>query len=309
MEMNNNLWSEPIKSLFDGIILGVPTEFRDFVKVLLKDTTEGKCNNRNGTSVTENDLLTSLFEITPEPFKKDATENAIKLGVDVSKYLNEEAPQEDKLSIERICEDLEKGANMVGVEFNTTEVQNVLHAFRDYFLGSPLSFRTTTKDQLSRDLSLRYVELFKGHDPITIASSNNLLQTNGHAMHGLIPGIQSTGHNLGYGNDLNVSKGLSKIWSFFTSPITTEEAVNINSLPPGVKKHKDYFLKHDLNIVSVFGADYLSNTMNIYFMIFDNSQFFKNKIARMLEDLNLFIPSIIDKTECAGSQNGMYQKK
>jgi hypothetical protein len=45
-----------------------------------------------------------------------------------------------------------------------------------------------------------------------------------------------------------------------------------------------------LNIVSVFGADYLSDTMNIYFMIFDNSQFPQKKIAKMLEDLNLFIP-------------------
>jgi len=292
MEMNSNLWSESIKELFDGIITGVPIEFREFVKVLLKDTTEGKCAKRNGTSITEDDLLISLFEITPEPFKKDATENAIKLGIDVSKYLNKESSSdEETLSIERIHKDLENGASMVGVDFNAEAVQKVLHTFSSFFLKSPVSFRTTTKDKLSRDLSLRYVELFKAHDPMSLASSNNLLQINDHPVYNLIPGLQSTGHNLGYGIDLNVSKGLSKIWSFFTSPISTEEAINIRNLAPGVKKHKDYFLDHDLKTVSVFGADYLSNTMNIYFMIFDNSLFPKNKIAKMLKDLNLFIPT------------------
>ncbi|UCH89648.1 MAG: radical SAM protein [Thermoplasmata archaeon] len=88
-------WEPEVKELFEKIVAKVPETFRPMVKPMLHDTAEKKCNERNAGMVNEADLITGLFEITPEPFKAESIDNLKELGVDVQKYIELKEVQDE----------------------------------------------------------------------------------------------------------------------------------------------------------------------------------------------------------------------
>ena len=79
------MWTPAISELFDNIVAGIPEAFRQIVKPLLRETAEKKC--QNGTPLTEANLISALFEITPDPFKPEAINNLKALGIEYQKYI------------------------------------------------------------------------------------------------------------------------------------------------------------------------------------------------------------------------------
>ena len=80
-------WEPEVFELFNKLIATVPETFRAMVKPMLKETAEKKCLERNAAYVNEADLITALFDITPEPFKAESIANLQALGVDVERYI------------------------------------------------------------------------------------------------------------------------------------------------------------------------------------------------------------------------------
>jgi radical SAM protein with 4Fe4S-binding SPASM domain len=96
-------WKPEVHELYEKIIARVPAAFRSMVKTLLHDAAGKKCLERNDGYVNEADLITALFEITPEQFKAESIENLKNLGVDVQKYLEiKEIRDRHKLEWEKI---------------------------------------------------------------------------------------------------------------------------------------------------------------------------------------------------------------
>jgi Fe-coproporphyrin III synthase len=96
-------WEKGIFELYSQIINQVPEEFRAIVKVLLHDTAEKKCLNRNAAYVNEADLITALLEITPEPFQAESIKNLTAMGIDVQRYLQlREIRNRHKLNWEKV---------------------------------------------------------------------------------------------------------------------------------------------------------------------------------------------------------------
>ena len=95
---------------------------------------------------------------------------------------------------------------------------------------------------------------------------------------------------MGYGVDVNVAAGLTKIWTFFQIPQPMEKAYAMSSLPESIKAHADYFLKYDLDVFHLFALDYSKKTLNLYFMVKEPGKFPPEKIAGMLEDLGFEVP-------------------
>ena len=80
-------WEPNVNELYDKVIERVPPEFKAVVSPLLKTTAEKQCLMRNGNYVNEADLVTALFEITPEPFQEQSKADLKEFGVDVDRYL------------------------------------------------------------------------------------------------------------------------------------------------------------------------------------------------------------------------------
>jgi radical SAM protein with 4Fe4S-binding SPASM domain len=80
-------WESNVYAMYEKITDKIPETFRPMVKPLLLETAEKKCLERNAAYVNEADLITALFDITPEPFKAESSENLRSLGVDVQRYV------------------------------------------------------------------------------------------------------------------------------------------------------------------------------------------------------------------------------
>ena len=80
-------WQSEVCVLYETIVAQVPDTFRAMVGPMLHETAEKKCIQRNASYVNEADLITALFDITPEPFKAESIENLLALGVDVQRYV------------------------------------------------------------------------------------------------------------------------------------------------------------------------------------------------------------------------------
>ena len=127
-------------------------------------------------------------------------------------------------------------------------------------------------------------------DAYTTAINEGLLEKSDHPIHEMHSTINKNFDILGYGVDLNVKKGLAKLWTLIV-PISIDKAYSILNIPRSVKKHADFFTKHGLNTFSLFALDFLSNTLNIYFMIKDPTTSNPELYKSMLDDLNFDIDS------------------
>src|ERR1700739_4378542 len=82
---------------------------------------------------------------------------------------------EPERNLERVRRDIIAAAGIADAAYDESRVAPVLSAYRDYIVGSPMSFRTTTKPKGVRELNVRYVELEKPHDAYRIARENGLI--------------------------------------------------------------------------------------------------------------------------------------
>lgn len=80
-------WLPEVLDLYGKLVSRVPDAFRSAVKTTLFETAEKKCLLRNGHYVSEADLITALFEITPAPFKPTVVDDVKSLGIDPAGYI------------------------------------------------------------------------------------------------------------------------------------------------------------------------------------------------------------------------------
>jgi radical SAM protein with 4Fe4S-binding SPASM domain len=95
-------WQPEVHVLYEKIVAQIPEMFRAAVQPLLYETAQKKCVDRNAGYVNEADLITALFDITPEPFKATSIDNLKALGVDVNRYIElQDIKERYRLSWER----------------------------------------------------------------------------------------------------------------------------------------------------------------------------------------------------------------
>ncbi|MFX1338859.1 MAG: aromatic prenyltransferase [Promethearchaeota archaeon] len=286
-------WQPEVKKLFDKVVLGVPEMVRPAVEPALFEAAEKKCVERNGKAVAEVDLVVALFEVTPPAFQPVMIEDLNTFGVDYDRYLAKvKSDFKCNTDLVQMVKDLFKIGEIVGVECNENAIWKVLKNYEKFFAGAPVSIRTTTKPLENRDVSVRYVEFFVPHnpDPYITAINEGLIEKNGHPIHKMIRESIETFQIMGYGVDLDVRKGLSKIWPFVV-PVSIESIFMMKNIPPSLKKYENYFKKHSLNVFSLFAFDFFHNTTNIYFMLKQPPKASYKNCASLIEELGFEIPS------------------
>jgi hypothetical protein len=205
-----------------------------------------------------------------------------------------------KTDLQQLCDDIVKTAYIADVPYDLDTIWRVLNTYKDFFAGSSVAFRTTTKAKEHRGLNVRYVELGVQHDPYRMALSDGLLVRQAHPMDDLLPEFQSRFPILGYGVDFEVTYGLEKIWTFFSYVRQTVESLfSLSNLPDGIRDYAAYFARHDLRSINVLGIDYRHRSMNLYFPMEEPNSFPQDKIAAMIADLNFEVPPEEILTYCS----------
>jgi radical SAM protein with 4Fe4S-binding SPASM domain len=80
-------WTKEIEDLYKQVTDQVPEAFRLSVAPMLREAAEKTAILRNSGFVSRDDLLSALFEITPEAFQPTVIEDLNKLGIDTERYV------------------------------------------------------------------------------------------------------------------------------------------------------------------------------------------------------------------------------
>ena len=193
--------------------------------------------------------------------------------------------------LDQMLYDIVQAAKIAEVTCDNDAIQRVLNAYRDSFSGASVSFATNTKPIGDRGLSIRYVDFEFPHDPYKIALDNGFVIESDHPIESFLAEIRSKFTIQGYGVDLSATNGFAKIWVFFRDLPSVKDVCTITSLPESIISHARFFEKYDLAYVSLFALDFLHKSINIYFMAKKPGLFPTDKIARMVEELDLEIPN------------------
>ena len=286
-------WELDIKQLYERIVLRIPEMVRPVVKSTLLEAAEKKCEERHGKKVAEMDLVVALFEVTPPVFQPIMVQDLEALSVDYNLYLPKVSSGfKCNTDLNQMVKDILKLGEITGVKCDEKSIWKVLNAFSKFYIGSPVSMRTTTKPVGKRDISIRYVEMMMPHnpDPYTTAIDEGLLKSNDHPIHEMILEAQDTFNIMGYGVDLDARSGFSKIWPFVV-PGSIKPIFSMKSIPPSMKKYEDYFFRHGLTAFSLFAFDFSHKTMNIYFMLQKPSKASFESCMSLIKELGFNAPS------------------
>jgi hypothetical protein len=194
-------------------------------------------------------------------------------------------------NLEELYEDIVRTAEAVGVPCNAEAVWKLLSAYEEFFASSAVSLRTTTKPTEKRELSVRYIELDKPHDPYAMALEQGLIVPEGHPIEKVIPELQAHYPAMGYGVDIGAEHGFEKIWPFFKVEVPLEEIYTLSSLPPGIKNYAAHFRKFGFKKVGLLAVDFWNKTVNVYFYANNRETFTPERLGEMLKELGFGVPS------------------
>ncbi|HOV26936.1 MAG TPA: radical SAM protein [Pseudobacteroides sp.] len=131
-------WVLEVRHLFEKFSDKIPDAFRPVVKPMLFETAQKKCIERNANYVNEADLITALFDITPEPFKAEAVNTLRELGVSVEKYIElKEIRDQHKIDWSGIGKAFHPGNYNFNLYITDRCNQNCLHCAADSRVHRP----------------------------------------------------------------------------------------------------------------------------------------------------------------------------
>ena len=132
----------------------IPEMVRPVVKPALLEASEKKCTERNGKIVAEVDLVVALFEVTPPAFQPTMIEDLESFGISHDKYMAKvDSGFKCNTDLDQLVKDMGKLCEITGVKCNEEAIWKALKPYSQFYIGSPVSIRTTTKPVEKRDVS------------------------------------------------------------------------------------------------------------------------------------------------------------
>jgi hypothetical protein len=265
------IWADAADDVYRRIVSRVPDAQRSLVEAPLRRGSESRAGRRAPTAVTEADVIVAFFDVTPEAFHSQVIANLTSLGIDYRPYLGASPSQPvTRTDLGRLMADLKSMSAIAEVPFDALKTRAVIDAYADLFQSAPVAMRTTTKPKERRDLSLRYLDMLRKHetDPLATALEKGFVKNDGHPIYAFYEETKERCGAFGFGVDLNVRSGFSKIWMApYAGRATLDMVADIPNLPQGAKNTRDHFARHGLDSFGLFGFDFVHRTTNLYFMI------------------------------------------
>jgi Aromatic prenyltransferase Orf2 len=193
--------------------------------------------------------------------------------------------------VQCIRNDVVRSAQLSGVAYSEATIDRVFESFGDKFTHQIVDFKTTTKPLPKRGFYFRYMEENEECFAWNRACKSGLLPNQNRQVDRLVPEIYENFPLMADGIDFEVNYGLSKIWQFTKDVFPVEQAFKIDSMPNSLIYNANFFKKHHLNTLCIFGADYQHNSMNLYFQADSKSHKTSHFYRNILQDLNFTVPS------------------
>ncbi len=170
-----------------------------------------------------------------------------------------------KRSLATLRDDLITIANLTDVAYCEDTLKRVLSSFEHGFLNRSIQIRSTTKPVAKRDLCFRFLDLESREHPLEQAIRHGEISPNGHAIYGWLPTVAEHFPALGYGVDFEATRGLIKIWQFIDGAYEPEALQELPIMPRGYAASLPLLRELGLDSVTIVGADYVHNSVNLYF--------------------------------------------
>lgn len=292
-------WNLDTENLYVQLIATIPESTKALAADAIKTNAEEICKKRDGFEVNKEDFIHGVFRGTPSVVHSRMKISLEILGVDYKHHLSKITDLPQGLDVDKLINDLKKMNNEIGINFNEEAVKKVVYTYKSYFESAAVSIRATTKSETERDLCVRYLEMQRPHEPepYTLGVNSGLIKDNGHPIHSLYKECQDSFDILGYGLDLDVRIGLSKLWMVF-SPQSYDSISKLQHIPSGVKNTLLKLKKHGLKNSTLLGYNFKKNTLNMYTMINEPSITGPAKYQRIISDLGFKLDSDVILKSC-----------
>ncbi|SCL21956.1 aromatic prenyltransferase [Micromonospora inyonensis] len=195
-----------------------------------------------------------------------------------------------------LCSTIEESARLLNVSYSRDRVWSLLSAYGDAFAhpGAVVAFRVATAMRHVRELDCRFTTHPDDRDPYARALSHGLTPETDHPVGSLLAEIQGRCPVESHGIDFGVVGGFKKIYAFFTPDDLqkTSKLAEIPAMPRSLAGHVGFFARHGLDDrVGVFGIDYPSRTVNVYFNDVPAGSFDPETIRSTLREIGMAAPS------------------
>jgi hypothetical protein len=200
--------------------------------------------------------------------------------------------EKPRVNFDQFYSEIEQVAEFTETPCSREIFQPVIEVYQQQFNGGVASFRTTTKPVGKRELDVRYIDVMQPHDPYQMALDSGLYVETGHPMESLMREIQENCPVLGYGVDLSVSRGFTKIWTLFREIVPVENLLSLPSMPPAARNYTDLYAKHNLKRVSLIAMDFISHHFNMYFMFRNPETNLPDFAGNLISDLGFELPTV-----------------
>ena len=188
----------------------------------------------------------------------------------------------------------------VQVPVDELRTRKVLETYSRFFSSSPLTLRLEVHPGKAPALSVRYLETMRAHtpEPLTTAVLKGYVSEDTSPLFALFEEMKLTFDILGYGVNLDVSRGITRLSAAFV-PIPVETILTLEHLPKSLKQHLGFFKKHGLTRVAMLEYDFAAQLIHVFVMVRDPSCVMPGAYRSLLSDLNFDTASDAAVSQCA----------
>lgn len=262
-------WDADAKKLCDEVVNHIPKIVKPIAVPAIRNGAQKAALNSGHSVVSQSDVVEGIFKTIPQTYRARIVANLSSLGISCHKYLHPTPTTPEiattNTSLKELMNTLIYLSKQSNVPFNTPKTKTLLQGYGEFFSSSPLSICATVKPKNHPALTIRYIETAKPHvpDPFTMGILADFVEDQQSSIRRLFEELKTQFDILGYGVEVDVEKGLSRIL-MVPAPISMEAVLNLKHLPNGAKKYSTLFNKNGFTHISIFGFDLVRQTVGLH---------------------------------------------
>ncbi|KKY13521.1 hypothetical protein UCRPC4_g06967 [Phaeomoniella chlamydospora] len=162
----------------------------------------------------------------------------------------------------RFFEDVQNTCTAINAPYSESATQGVIEAYSNSFHTGAVLWRTT--DRPGDALNYRFYER-KPTDTVSRAVEAGLLKPDHHLGQLITSWSSLYSGTPEQSCDFDAERGLTKAWVYMGGMRPVDDILNAPHVPESIRRHGPTFHSLGLELVRHVAADYLSETLNIYF--------------------------------------------
>ncbi|MFF5500185.1 aromatic prenyltransferase [Streptomyces aquilus] len=194
---------------------------------------------------------------------------------------------------EELYSAIEESARMVDAVCSRDKVWPILTAFGEKLPTAMVVFSVLTGERNAGQLDFCFTIPNGTEDPYTHALRHGLVTATDHPVGSLLADLHAAGIDIAeHFIDSGAASGFKKVYAHFPRDLQKVSALaDIASMPPAVGANLDLFARYGLDEVAMFGIDYRSRTISLYFQFAPDRRPEPGTLRSMLDEIGLPEPS------------------